>query len=448
MLRRAFAFAAAIGLAFGFVGVAHATEYTLTTTWNGGQYASAGAWNASGQIAGTVNDAVFFAVVWDVNGGETVLSTPDTYVGSGAGGINASGQSVGAAWTLGAATQDALRWSSSGQPTILTGLGGSQNGANAISDSGQVIGTATTPGDAATDAVTWSSTGKISILKGLGGTQSSANAINASGEIVGSSTTAGNATQEAVRWSSSGVPTILGTGVAVAINASGEIAGDSGGNAVVWSPTGRETVLGSGQALGINASGQVLGVTSKGGVVWDSSGVATYLNPFLVGMPGIFDASEPVPALINDEGDILGTSFNDDCCDEGGYQTNLWLLTPVAAPVPEPSTILLVAAALSAWWGVRWVGRKVVRTNPGPALREPLKKSAMTLPRADKPEPNRATDKYIAANRSLAVAARSDFTKVRGVSVPAGRLVNIGANAGCPEFSASFSSNSTRGSSV
>jgi hypothetical protein len=356
MRRNAFAFAAVIG--FGFVGVAHATEYTLTTWFTGGQFSLANAWNASGQIAGTVNNGIFQAVVWDVNGGLTFLGTPDTYVGSQANGINASGQSAGIAWTPYADTQDALRWSRSGQPTILSGLGGSQSRANAITDSGQVIGYSTTSGDAAQDAVTWSSTGKISILKGLGGTQSSANAINASGEIVGSSTTAGNATQEAVRWSSSGIPTALGTGVAEAINQSGEIAGNSGGDAVVWSPTGRETVLGSGLALGINASGQVLGITSQGAVVWDSSGRATDLNPFLEGMPGIFDGGELFPALINDAGDILGTSSNTDCCDQGGYQTNFWLLTPVAAPVPEPSTILLVAVALSAWWGSRRVWRR------------------------------------------------------------------------------------------
>jgi hypothetical protein len=348
------AFAAAIGLAFGFVGVAHATEYTLTT-WGAGEQDYPSAWNASGQIVGTEREGGNQPVVWtvNVNFGGHFLPVPAPYFTGEANGINASGQSVGTVWTAYGESSDAIRWSSSEQPTILAGLGGSFNVANAISDSGQVIGYAKTPGDAAQDAVIWSSIGKISILKGLGGTQSSANAINASGEIVGSSTTAGSATQEAVRWSSSGVPTILGTGVAVAINASGEIAGNSGGDAVVWSPTGRKTVLGSGQAIGINASGQVLGVTSQGAVVWDSSGRATVLSPFLDGMPGIFDETEPVPALINDDGDILGSSFFPGVTGGPGNATNFWLLTPVAAPVPEPATILLIAVALSVCWGTR-----------------------------------------------------------------------------------------------
>ena len=239
-------------------------------------------------------------------------------------GINASGQVVGyvspdtrvrviqnnyqsIVWTL-------------ASPSVLNGLGGTDNVAYAINDSGQVTGYDRIAGDTGSTFHAVRVTGGIvQDLGTLGGTFSNGNAINASGQIAGSSYTAGDNATHAVRWTGT-VATDLGTLGGVnsygrGINASGQVAGYSSlfgssyTHAVRWIGTTAADLgtLGGlySYGYGINASGQVVGASA----ITDNSATHATLWTGTTALDlGTLGELHSVAYDINFLGDILGAA--------------------------------------------------------------------------------------------------------------------------------------------
>jgi len=280
-------------------------------------------------------------------------------------GINDSGQVVGGSFITGGylhAFISAPNPTGTGQLTDLGTLGGTHSTAFGINDSGQVVGYSQTTGDAAVHAfISAPNGGALTDLGTLGGTWSFARGINDSGQVVGYSQTTGDAATHAFISAPNGgaltdLGTLGGTGSsAEGINNSGQVVGtawttgDTVWHAFISAPnptgTGQLTDLGTlgGQyswAYGINDSGQVVGRANTTGdaarhaFLYDA-GIMMDLNDLLmVGLDGGAFLREAT--AINDSGQIVALGS-----DDFGY-----LLTPVAASVPEPSTAWLMVSAL------------------------------------------------------------------------------------------------------
>jgi probable HAF family extracellular repeat protein len=252
---------------------------------------------------------------------------------SGANAINASGQVVGYAMTLGG-SRHAVRWDvGSTRATDLGTLGGTESGASDINASGQVVGVATTT-RGAYHAVRWGvGSTRATDLGTLGGTNSFADGINDSGQVAGTAdtlleTSYGYPTH-AVRWASDGTPTDLGTqrflpwdrnSSGLGINASGQVVGVAktlDGHLMIfqdhayrWASDGTPTPLGAiadptwalDCPYAINASGQAVGDALVGrqthAIRWASDGTPTDL-----GLLWLYSSSA---SDINASGQVVG----------------------------------------------------------------------------------------------------------------------------------------------
>ena len=171
-----------------------------------------------------------------------------------------------------------MRWSSTGQATVLQTVGQGSDSAGLINNSGWIAGGSSFVNASGLhfDAVLWSPSGKATVLQDAGGQRFSfGEALNSADQVAGFSRTAGG--QDAVLWSSSGKATVLQdaggrrNSEALAINDFGWSVGYSktatGEDAVLWSPSGKATNLatvpGSAwkdtEARGLNDSGDIVG---------------------------------------------------------------------------------------------------------------------------------------------------------------------------------------------
>jgi probable HAF family extracellular repeat protein len=281
----------------------------------GGQTSRANAINAVSGVAGDadlslsgLHGFLYNGSMHDVGDfGGIKLSTGD--------GINASGVIVGASAVSGTSSH-AFWWTSGGPLHDLGTLGGDSSGALAINDAGQIVGTAgITPGSGTRHAFLYDST--MHDLGTLGGANSEGRAISSNGLVVGVSDSATAALQPYLYDGS--------------MHAIPLLAGASGGI-----------------AIGVNSGGTVVGVYYRTAI---GSGPFVY-DP----VHGMRDLNSLIPPSlgwnienatgINNAGQIVGYGVHN-----GTEQA--FILTPLS--VPEPSTMVLLAAALGSWLGVQTV---------------------------------------------------------------------------------------------
>ncbi|HUV38116.1 MAG TPA: PEP-CTERM sorting domain-containing protein, partial [Planctomycetota bacterium] len=115
-------------------------------------------------------------------------------------------------------------------------------------------------------------------------------------------------------------------------------------------------VLGNADAYGINDNGQIVGYSMSSdplgahAVIWEN-GIITDLNSVIVNLPDnviVVQAQD-----INNYGVIVATCSVPT--GEGYRYTHACILTPVQTPIPEPATMLLVAAGTG---GFMWLRRR------------------------------------------------------------------------------------------
>lgn len=280
----------------------------------GGDNFSAGlAINASGQVAGS---SLFgtgldsrHAFRWTAEGGIADLGAKpgNSYYSEGLG-INAAGTVVG--WTGTYTSTTAFHRSTSGAMTLLGKPSGSSTQANAIADDGTIVGF-TMKTNGTTLATVWAPNGSRSELPDLdgGAVYSTALAINATGTVVGSSAVAGGG--HAFLWTAAGGMVDLG-----------DLAGGNPASAALDINDGGD-IVGMGTTTG-NANRALLW---RGGQMIDLS-----LLPEVQAAGWLLDSA----AGINNAGQITGFGWHDG--QQRGY-----VLSPVAAPVPEPAAWLLLA---------------------------------------------------------------------------------------------------------
>ncbi len=362
------------------------------------------------------------AVLWSATGTPTVLQDSGGIGVSQALAINASGQSVGISVTSNN-THQAVLWSASGQATVLADLAGhAWNVPNALNNAGQSVGYSSNPSSGNTEAALWAANGS-GIVPQHGSTYGNAVAINASGQSVGYSEDGAFLWSESgAATPLQGLSAGYAVGEPLALNNAGQSVGYSvlptGGRAVLWSPTGTVEALQlpAGQvvsgAVAINASGQSVGYArnancdgagcyTQEAVLWSPSGQATVLQNsdgaplanavaindagysvgWLGGEQSGLDSTEGAPEAvvwspngtvtnlstllnpawnfseavgINDNGDILGYG--------GVFGTgviNPFILTPLSAAAPEPSTWAMLLAGFA---GLGFLGYRRAKT--------------------------------------------------------------------------------------
>jgi probable HAF family extracellular repeat protein len=264
--------------------------------------------NATGQIVGSISGYVPFLR----NNGNM-----DMIFGGSAGralDINGSGQVVGYTGNpLGANDLRAVLYSN-GTTTDLGTLGGAMSGASAVNDGGQVAGWARITGDVSVHAFLYSSGTMRDLGTLVGGSYSGATDINASGQVVGNANTADGSLHAFL--CSNGAMTDLGT-------------------------------LGArnSYAEGINDREQVVGYCENG-----PSGNFAFLynNGTMADLNTLIEPSSgwtlTYASAINSSGWIVGAGINP------AGQSHAFLLVPI----PEPSTLILLATGIAAF--LLWCG--------------------------------------------------------------------------------------------
>jgi probable HAF family extracellular repeat protein len=257
-------------------------------------------------------------------------------------GINGSGQ------VTGLAAQHAFLYTNGVRKDLGT-LGGSTSEGTAINDSGQVAGYSDLPNN--TQHAFLYSGGSMHDLGTLGGTDSSAFGVNASGQVTGRAITTGNTAYHAFLYSGGVMSDLSAPGdtfsVGFAINASAQVTGyntlgDGAQHAFLYSGGVMKdlgTLGGSTSAgLAINDIGQVVGDAfvpndPHSHAFLYSGGAMVDLNSLISPTSGWFLEQA---MGINSGGQITGYGL---MAGKGGDRA--FLLTPV----PEPSSIILLALA-------------------------------------------------------------------------------------------------------
>lgn len=307
--------------------------------------------NASGQVVGRApfpGSIYWHPFLWS-EGQMTDLGTLGG-IENEALGINASGQVVGVSdrWAV---TSRAFLWSN-GQMTDLGTLGGPTSTARGINDAGQVVGEAE-PSGASSHAFLWTNGHMADLGTPLVGESSSAYAINNRGQVVG------NAAWNGFLWSNDQMTDFSALSGwrytwPEAINDLGQVVGQGvpphppgyppSYDAFLWSDgqmTDLSTLgIGPSVAHAINNLGQVVGTLGQLADMPDQGGGGfLYSNGQMTNLDDLID-----PALgwrvafasgINDSGQIVGWGTHN------GREKRGFLMTPI----PEPSTIALLASA-------------------------------------------------------------------------------------------------------
>lgn len=263
--------------------------------------------NNAGVIAGQRYSAIGS---YTISAGGTVTTTGTIYVN----GISPSGLLVGSDTNY----PNVAAMNINGTTTSLGTLGGAQSSAYGVNTAGTIVGYATNSVNGTFRPFVYSG-GTMTNLGSLGGSgEGIANDINDSGQIVGYSK---NASGYSTAFSYiSGTMTSLGqlnngrNSVANAINASGQIVG-----------------------FGVNGpSGHQEAALFQGGSVISLN---TLVDPSVAGFSYLTQALD-----INDLGQIVGYGV-----PIGGSLSaqQAFLLTPIAAPVPEPATTAAISGVLA-----------------------------------------------------------------------------------------------------
>lgn len=208
-------------------------------------------------------------------------------------GINNAGQVVGSLW---GGPSSAFLWDSDDGMTDL-GVRGA-TAAWGVNNASQVVGSLLT-GTVDHHAFIWDSTNGVRDLATLGGNESDALGINDAGQVVG--------------W---------------AETATGEW------HAFLWESDAGMITLGRGIAHSINDSGQVVGALGNSGPAfyWYRDTGMVRLDELLVRGSGWLELSFAFD--INNRGQIVGEGIT------GEGERHAFLMTPI----PEPATVLLLAA--------------------------------------------------------------------------------------------------------
>jgi probable HAF family extracellular repeat protein len=336
-----------VGISQSAGGATHGFRYSggsMTDLGSLGGDTFANAINGSGQIAGSAfstTDGAYRAFRTTPGGSVNAAAALGVFPASGgldsvAYGINASGQTVGYAYT--GTSNHAFRTTAGGgidAAADLGTLGGDNSYANGINTSGQVVGYSdTTPdlnGNSFSHAFRTSAAGTMTDLGTLGGDNSYATAINASGQVIGYSLLSDGSTH-AFRTSAN-----------TPIDPLSDDLGTLGG---LFS-----------YAYSINASGITVGYSDT---------PAGEQRAFVVQGPVMFDLTNLLlnnaagwtltdAHAVNTQGQIAGSGFIN------GAQ-HAYLLTPSGpAGTPEPGTWALLLASTGA--GLLLSRRKVVRNK-------------------------------------------------------------------------------------
>lgn len=290
------------------------------------------------------------AVRYDPNGSITAITGPTGATATWVSTIKNDGTLVGAA-TIGGISRGWIR-TSSGQDIVVNPVAGDDRFSFADYVNGIAIGNSSN--SSRSRPVKWSLASGPQLLPLLSALpNNSVLAMNSSGLMGGQAETSFGI--QPAMWSPSGTVTALpvttpwqGTvGGVRGINSHGTLVGwgNGGGGvrALRWSSTGALTTLGSFtffsslRANAINDAGLVVGAggTSSSGeraVMWDQAGTPTYFDDLIVSAPpGIYGSHDILG--INASGAVVGYgSF-------GGRWSSF-----VAVPVPEPASLLVLAA--------------------------------------------------------------------------------------------------------
>jgi probable HAF family extracellular repeat protein len=326
--------------------------YTLTDLGTlGGTYSAPGGINNSGQVVGaslTVGDSAQHAFLFS-NGTMTDLGA--TLGHSFAWGINTSGQVIGVHNPAPGYYATAFLYSN-GPMTSLGTFGGCCSMAHDINDTGQVVGSADPAGDMGRAFIY--SNGTMTDLGTFGRAISFANGINNLGQVVGCYADAYMANAHAFLYSNGTKTDIHEFGwtysEAFGINDAGQVVGYAytanetrpflynHNNGTI---TNLGTLLGPAYPFSINNQGQIIGQYYPAGnarAFLFSNGTVTDLTN-LAERLGVNNFSFPYPCVncINDTGQIVGFGYI------GGQPNNrAILLTPTSTPA---STYTITASA-------------------------------------------------------------------------------------------------------
>ncbi|KGM41296.1 hypothetical protein JY96_17835 [Aquabacterium sp. NJ1] len=227
-----------------------------------------------------------------------------------------------------------------------------------LNDHGQVAGSIYAGYSSGSTPVMWSTAGMTSLLT-ANMVSGSAQAINNLGQVALNYSTLDDATSHAGIWSNNTLIELGTNADVLALNDKGQAVGLMGIHAALWNGT-TYTDLGTlggdfSAAIGINNRGQIIGNSTTmpnnwidHAVLWDESGNMIDLDQFI---PSELLAQGLIPRLraINDDGVIIGDITNQEWSNPMPF-----MLTPTAAPVPEPTMTSLWILGLACGLGLAY----------------------------------------------------------------------------------------------